>query len=91
MYFGSIFLVFCLDVLDVFDISGVLQKTIHDIETGTCSWLTTTCMQRGTDEQKRILIENYGKKGLTIVLVFSDFYLYLTVGFFSSSSSKMYW
>ncbi|XP_031630491.1 farnesyl pyrophosphate synthase-like [Contarinia nasturtii] len=50
------------DVLDIFDISGVLQKTTNDIENGECSWLATTCMQRGNDEQKRIMIENYGKK-----------------------------
>lgn len=51
------------DVLDIFDINGVLQKTVHDIEIGKCSWLATTCMRRANDEQKRIMLENYGKKG----------------------------
>ncbi|XP_055311332.1 farnesyl pyrophosphate synthase-like [Sitodiplosis mosellana] len=49
------------DVLDIFDIDGVLQKTTHDIEIGKCSWLAVTCMRRANDEQKQIMIENYGK------------------------------
>lgn len=51
------------DVLDIFDVNDVLQKTVHDIEIGKCSWLATTCMRRANDGQKQIMIENYGKNG----------------------------
>lgn len=51
------------DFLDVFNIDGVLIKTGHDIEIGKCSWLSATCMELANDEQKQIMVENYGKPG----------------------------
>lgn len=51
------------DFLDVFNIDGVLIKTGHDIEIGKCSWLSATCMEHANDEQKQIMVENYGKPG----------------------------
>lgn len=52
------------DLLDVFNIGGILHKTGHDIEINKCSWLSCTCMERANDAQKKILCHNYGKKGL---------------------------
>lgn len=51
------------DLLDVFNIGGILHKTGHDIEIYKCSWLSCTCMERANDAQKKIMIDNYGKKG----------------------------
>lgn len=51
------------DLLDVFNVGGILHKTGHDIEINKCSWLSTTCMERANDVQKQIMIDNYGKKG----------------------------
>lgn len=51
------------DILDVFNIDGMLLKPGHDIEIGKLSWLSSTCMERANDAQKRIMIDNYGQKG----------------------------
>lgn len=51
------------DLLDVFNIDGILHKTGHDIEINKCSWLSCTCMERANEAQKKIMIDNYGKKG----------------------------
>lgn len=60
------------DFLDVYNIDGILHKTGHDIEIGKFSWLSTTCSQRANDTQKRILIKNYGRKGVNWIFCSSD-------------------
>lgn len=53
------------DFLDVFNIGGALNKTSNDIENGSRSWLATNCYYRANPEQKKILVDNYGKRGKT--------------------------
>lgn len=51
------------DLLDVFNIDGILHKTGHDIEINKCSWLSCACIERANGAQIQIMIDNYGKNG----------------------------
>lgn len=64
------------DLLDVFNIDGILHKTGHDIEINKCSWLSSMCVKRANEAQKQILFDNYGKKGVQPkrMLQFTDFH-----------------
>lgn len=49
------------DYLDVFGDPAVLGKIGTDIQDAKCSWLMVQALQITTDDQKKILLENYGK------------------------------
>jgi farnesyl diphosphate synthase len=49
------------DVLDAFAPPEILGKIGTDIEDAKCSWLVCKALELVTDEQKKILMENYGK------------------------------
>lgn len=51
------------DFLDIFNIGGALNKTSNDIENGSVSWLAVNCYDRANSEEKKILVENFGKHG----------------------------
>lgn len=51
------------DYFDFFNESHVLRKPGTDIEDGRCTWLSIAAMERATSEQRKVLIECYGKKG----------------------------
>lgn len=70
------------DLLDVFNIDGILHKTGHDIEIGKCSWLSTTCIEHSNNIQKQILIENYGRKGSNRYFLPFDWNVVLILIFF---------
>lgn len=72
------------DILDIFDVDGVFQKTCHDIEIEKCSWVASTCMQRANDAQKKIMIENYGKKGITCCYRIAHLHIFIVSAFQSS-------
>lgn len=49
------------DFLDCFGDPEVIGKVGRDIEENKCSWLVVQALSRCTEEQKRLLVENYGK------------------------------
>lgn len=51
------------DYHDLFGGNEMLSKPGTDIEEGKCSWLAVIAMERGTEQQKQILRECYGKNG----------------------------
>ena len=50
------------DYLDNFADPGVLGKIGTDIQDNKCSWLVNQALQRCTQEQRKVLEENYGRK-----------------------------
>lgn len=52
------------DFFDCFGVDeSVLKKPGTDIEEGKCTWLAVKTMQHGTNEQKSIMEDCYGKTG----------------------------
>lgn len=51
------------DFMDAFEDPEVLKKPGTDIEESKCTWLTIMVLERGTEQQKDILKQNYGKTG----------------------------
>ncbi|KAG1784639.1 farnesyl-pyrophosphate synthetase [Suillus plorans] len=51
------------DYLDYHGTEAQIGKIGTDIIDGKCSWCVCTALTHGTDTQKQILFENYGKKG----------------------------
>jgi farnesyl diphosphate synthase len=49
------------DVLDAFAPPEVLGKIGTDIEDAKCSWLVCKALEMVNEEQKKVLVENYGK------------------------------
>ncbi|XP_031332520.1 farnesyl pyrophosphate synthase-like [Photinus pyralis] len=46
------------DACGYFDNSG---KTSTDFTAGVCTWITATIMEHGSEEQKNVLLQNYGR------------------------------
>ncbi|XP_075167392.1 farnesyl pyrophosphate synthase [Haematobia irritans] len=49
------------DFLDCFGNPEVTGKIGTDIQDNKCSWLAVVCMQRANEEQKKIMLDCYGK------------------------------
>jgi farnesyl diphosphate synthase len=41
----------------------VTGKVGTDIQDGKCSWLAVVAMQRASEDQKKVMLECYGKNG----------------------------
>lgn len=39
-----------------------IEKTATDIKGGVSTWITATLLQHGSEEQKKVLVENYGRE-----------------------------
>lgn len=50
------------DYNDCYGDEKVTGKIGTDIQDNKCSWLVLVCMERATEQQKQILIENYGQR-----------------------------
>lgn len=55
---------------DYFDFVDELNKTGHDIENSKLSWFATMAMIHGSEDQKDVMRQNYGKYGKNIELLF---------------------
>lgn len=62
------------DVLDAFAPPEILGKIGTDIEDAKCSWLVCKALELVTDEQKKVLEENYGKHDAEGVQKVKDLY-----------------
>ena len=50
------------DFLDAFGTPEMIGKIGTDIQDNKCSWLVNQALERATEEQKKVLEENYGRK-----------------------------
>ncbi|XP_031264059.1 farnesyl pyrophosphate synthase [Pistacia vera] len=62
------------DYLDCFGTPEVIGKIGTDIEDFKCSWLVVKAMERCNEEQKKLLIENYGKEDPACVAKVKELY-----------------
>nr|AFJ52720.1 farnesyl pyrophosphate synthase [Mangifera indica]AFJ53077.1 farnesyl pyrophosphate synthase [Mangifera indica] len=62
------------DYLDCFGTPEVIGKIGTDIEDFKCSWLVVKAMERCNEEQKKLLIENYGKADPACVAKVKELY-----------------
>lgn len=67
------------DYLDCFGDPKVIGKVGRDIEEGKCCWPFVTALKICTPEQKKILIENYGKDDPKCVDRVKDIYKKLNI------------
>lgn len=70
------------DFLDCFGNTEVTGKIGTDIQDNKCTWLSVLAMQRSTDEQKRIMKECYGQKGVQSLKNFIYITVYLLCNIF---------
>jgi len=62
------------DYLDCYGDPTVTGKVGRDIEDRKCSWLVIQALETGTDDDRRVLEENYGKDDLLSVSVVKDLF-----------------
>lgn len=65
------------DFLDIFNIGGALNKTSNDIENGSVTWLAFQAYDRANAAQRKILVDNFGKKGTYSSFIAFSTYLIL--------------
>lgn len=51
------------DVMDMYTDSDITKKTGNDVENGVFCWLSTMTMEIGTEQQKDVMKQFYGKNG----------------------------
>ncbi|KAL1214047.1 Farnesyl pyrophosphate synthase 1 [Cardamine amara subsp. amara] len=79
------------DYLDCFADPETLGKIGTDIEDFKCSWLVVKALERCSEEQTKILYENYGKPDLSNIAKVKDLYKELDLeGVFMEYESKSY-
>lgn len=77
------------DFYDCFGDPEVLKKQGRDIEDGQCTWLAVKCMELANEEQKKIMIECYGKNGCFLSLAVLYFSKFSITSFFCITDSGL--
>jgi farnesyl diphosphate synthase len=67
------------DYFDVFGNPEDTGKIGSDITGNTCSWLVVSALEKATDEQRKIILENYGQKSLENVNAIKELYIQLRI------------
>lgn len=62
------------DVLDVFADEKTTLKTSNDIVEGKCTWLAVKALEKGSDAQKKVFFQNYGKRDSDSRIKIEDLY-----------------
>ncbi|KAG6553116.1 hypothetical protein Mapa_005454 [Marchantia paleacea] len=62
------------DYLDCYGDPAFIGKIGTDIEDTKCSWLVVQALQRASEDQKKVIKENYGKKDPSKVAVIKQLY-----------------
>ncbi|XP_052207059.1 farnesyl pyrophosphate synthase [Diospyros lotus] len=79
------------DYLDCFGAPEVIGKIGTDIQDFKCSWLVVKAMELSTEEQKKLLHENYGKDDPVCIAKVKQLYNDLNLqGVFAEYESKSY-
>lgn len=67
------------DYLDCYGDPHVIGKIGTDIEDSKCSWLIVQALERANEDQKRCLLDNYGKSDSGCVAKVKSIYNELTL------------